>query len=70
MKKQNTTKKRQVKACLFSGTPGEVRTPDAQIRSLPLYPLSYGRLIQPLKTKLLYTTKAKKSSSLKIILPL
>ena len=27
-----------------SGTPGGIRTPDTQVRSLVLYPLSYGRM--------------------------
>jgi hypothetical protein len=29
---------------LRCGAPGGIRTPDPQIRSLPLYPLSYGRV--------------------------
>lgn len=28
----------------WSGTPGEIRTPNPQIRSLMLCPLSYGRI--------------------------
>ena len=29
----------------LDGAPGGIRTPDPQIRSLPLYPLSYGRVL-------------------------
>ncbi len=32
-------------AQFLSHAPGGTRTPNAQIRSLPLYPLSYGRMM-------------------------
>jgi hypothetical protein len=34
----NTRPKGRVAKCLKTGAPGEIRTPDLQLRRLPLYP--------------------------------
>ena len=36
----------ELRSYIFNGTPGGTRTPDARLRTPPLYPLSYRGLVE------------------------